>query len=704
MKPLGDAFIKMIKMIIAPIIFCTVVHGIASMQDMKKVGRVGLKALIYFEVLTTHRADRRPHRREHPAARRRHERRRQERSTPRAIQGFVAKSKEQGTLQFLMDIIPNTVVGAFASGEILQVLFFAILFAFGLQALGERGKALLNVIDQASYALFGVVGIIMKVAPIGAFGAMAFTIGKYGVVTLLSLAKLMVAFYVTCIIFVVFVLGFFAWLAGFNIFKFIRYIKEELLIVLGTSSSESVLPRMIAKMENLGCEKSVVGLVIPTGYSFNLDGTCIYLTMAALFLAQATGTRARVWPSSSALSASCCLTSKGAAGVTGSGFIVLAATLASVGTIPVAVDRAHPGRRPLHVGSARAHQPDRQRRRDRRGLEMGRRARCRAGCVRISTTRPRPRPIRPSRCWSRTRSRRRAAKARDHVNDREPDMTRALLRIAAILIAVLGLPGAGRSRGGAIGRSTLTIGTASPGGTYHAYGEGLARLLTRKLGLPVCMRETEGPVENLKLLETGEVQLAFVTLGIAQQGWNGTRRLDRRKAIPQRAGAVSDVRHAVPVHRDVRLRAFSRSPISPGKQVGIGPQGGTGGVYTPAGVQGDQDRRELRHRELDRSGRSAQRAQARRAGRGRGRSGARGHRAREEGQYSQSGSDAEPDGRPCAWRCRRSRRRSSRPAPIRRCGATIGPSACTISPSRAPICPTTLSMRSSMRCSTIPTR
>ena len=205
-----------------------------------------------------------------------------------------------------MDIIPNTVVGAFAQGEILQVLFFAILFAFGLQALGERGKALLSVIDQASHALFGVVGIIMKAAPIGAFGAMAFTIGKYGVATLLSLAKLMVAFYATCFIFVVVVLGCFAWLAGFNIFKFIRYIKEELLIVLGTSSSESVLPRMIAKMENLGCEKSVVGLVIPTGYSFNLDGTCIYLTMAALFLAQATNTELDRLRSSSASSASCC--------------------------------------------------------------------------------------------------------------------------------------------------------------------------------------------------------------------------------------------------------------------------------------------------------------------------------------------------------------------------------------------------------------
>jgi aerobic C4-dicarboxylate transport protein len=234
-----------------------------------------------------------------------------------------------------MDIIPNTVVGAFAQGEILQVLFFAVLFAFGLQMLGARGELLLGVIDQASHALFAVVGIIMKAAPLGAFGAMAFTIGKYGVATLVSLAHLMIAFYTTCIIFILFVLGAVAWLAGFNILKFIRYIKEELLIVLGTSSSESVLPRMIAKMENLGCEQSVVGLVIPTGYSFNLDGTCIYLTMAALFLAQATGTELS-FAQQLGIIAILLLTSKGAAGVTGSGFIVLAATLSSVGTIPVA--------------------------------------------------------------------------------------------------------------------------------------------------------------------------------------------------------------------------------------------------------------------------------------------------------------------------------------------------------------------------------
>lgn len=298
------------------------------------MGRVGLKALVYFEVVTTlaliiglaiantlqpgagMNVD---------AAT----------IDTRSIQGFVAKSKEQSTLQYLMDIIPNTVVGAFAQGEILQVLFFAILFAFGLQALGARGQALLGMIDQASHALFGVVGIIMKVAPLGAFGAMAFTIGKYGVGTLTSLAHLMISFYTTCLIFIVFVLGFFAMLGGANIFKFIRYVKEELLIVLGTSSSESVLPRMITKMENLGCEESVVGLVIPTGYSFNLDGTCIYLTMAALFLAQATNTDLSLAQQLGIIGI-LLLTSKGAAGVTGSGFIVLAATLASVGTIPVA--------------------------------------------------------------------------------------------------------------------------------------------------------------------------------------------------------------------------------------------------------------------------------------------------------------------------------------------------------------------------------
>jgi aerobic C4-dicarboxylate transport protein len=334
MKPLGDAFIKLIKMLIAPIIFCTVVHGIANMQDLKKVGRVGLKALVYFEVMTSLalivgltivnlwqpgagvNAD-------------------LSSIDTRSIQAYTTKAAHQGPFDFLLGIIPTTVVGAFAEGEILQVLFFAILFAFALSSLGERGRPVTNFIDIVSHVLFGIVGVIMKVAPVGAFGAMAFTIGKYGIGTLLSLGKLMVAFYVTCLVFIFGVLGTIAYFGGFNILKFIRYIKEELLIVLGTSSSESVLPRMMNKLENLGCNESVVGLVIPTGYSFNLDGTCIYLTMAAIFLAQATNTELTLWQQLGIIGI-LLLTSKGAAGVTGSGFIVLAATLASVGTIPVA--------------------------------------------------------------------------------------------------------------------------------------------------------------------------------------------------------------------------------------------------------------------------------------------------------------------------------------------------------------------------------
>lgn len=334
MKPLGDAFIKLIKMLIAPIIFFTVVHGIAGMEDMKKVGRVGLKALIYFEVLTTvalvlglvivnlwqpghgmnvdaNALD------------------------TKAIASYAAKAKEQGIVDFLLHVIPGTVVGAFAEGEILQVLFVAVLFAFGLHSLGDRGRPLLHLIDQASGVFFRIVAILMKAAPIGAFGAMAFTIGKYGVGTLLSLGELMAAFYATCLLFIFGVLGVVARLTGFSITRFISYIREELLIVLGTSSSESALPRLMAKLNKLGVEKSVVGLVVPTGYSFNLDGTCIYLTMAAIFLAQATNTDLTIWQELSIL-AVLLLTSKGAAGVTGSGFIVLAATLATVGHIPVA--------------------------------------------------------------------------------------------------------------------------------------------------------------------------------------------------------------------------------------------------------------------------------------------------------------------------------------------------------------------------------
>ncbi len=334
MKPLGDGFIKLIKMIIAPIIFVTVVHGIAAMSDMKKVGRVGLKALIYFEIVTTlalavglvvanlvqpgagMNID---------AAS----------IDTKEIANFVTQSKDQSTIQFVLDIIPKTLVGAFAEGNILQVLLIALLFAFGLQALGARGEPLLNIIEHVAQVLFKIVGYIMRLAPIGAFGAMAFTIGKYGLGSLKSLAWLMASFYLTCLLFIFGVLGLIARFYGFSILKFIRYIGDELLIVLGTSSSESVLPRMIDKMEKAGAEKSVVGLVIPTGYSFNLDGTCIYLTMAALFLAQATNTDLSIWQQLGILGV-LLLTSKGAAGVTGAGFITLAATLASIGTIPVA--------------------------------------------------------------------------------------------------------------------------------------------------------------------------------------------------------------------------------------------------------------------------------------------------------------------------------------------------------------------------------
>jgi aerobic C4-dicarboxylate transport protein len=334
MKPLGDAFIKLIKMIIAPIIFCTVVTGIAGMEDMKKVGRVGAKALLYFEVVSMlalaigllvvsvvqpgagMNAD-------------------VSKLDTKALETFTAKGHSHGTADFLINIIPNTVVDAFAKGEILQVLFFSILFGFALSMLGKRGKVAFNVIDEVAHVLFGVVGIIMKAAPIGAFGAMAFTIGKFGLGSLSKLGMLMGSFYLTCLLFVFIVLGAIAKLCGFSILKFLKYIKEELLIVLGTSSSESVLPRMMAKLENLGCSKSVVGLVIPTGYSFNLDGTSIYLTMAALFVAQATNTPLTL-PQTLTILGVLMLTSKGAAGVTGSGFITLAATFAAVPTIPVA--------------------------------------------------------------------------------------------------------------------------------------------------------------------------------------------------------------------------------------------------------------------------------------------------------------------------------------------------------------------------------
>lgn len=334
MKPLGDGFIKLIKMVIAPIIFCTVVVGIAGMEDMKKVGKTGGYAILYFEVVSSialvvglvivnvvqpgagMNVD--------PAT-----------LDTKAIAQYAAPGQMQSTTAFLLNIIPTSVVDAFAKGDMLQVLFFSVLFGYALHAFGERGKPVFVLIERLSHVLFGIVGVVMKVAPIGAFGAMAFTIGKHGVGSLAQLAQLMGAFYLTCLIFIFGVLGTIASVHGFNIWKFIKYIKEELFLVLGTSSSESALPRLMAKMENLGAQKSVVGLVVPTGYSFNLDGTSIYLTMAAVFIAQATNTPLDLTHQITLL-AILLLTSKGAAGVTGSGFIVLAATLSAVGTVPVA--------------------------------------------------------------------------------------------------------------------------------------------------------------------------------------------------------------------------------------------------------------------------------------------------------------------------------------------------------------------------------
>jgi len=334
MKPLGDGFIKLIKMIIAPVIFCTVVTGIAGMQDIKKIGRVGGKALLYFEVISTFALVIglfvaniiRPGDGFHANA---------ATLDTKSIAEFTAKAKNQSVVDFLMNIIPNTIGDAFTKGDILQVLLIAILFGFSLSLLGERGKPVTRLIEEISHAVFGVVNIVMKVAPIGAFGAMAFTIGKYGIASLVPMAKLMGSFYLTCGLFIFIVLGTVARLTGFSIGRFILYIKEELLIVLGTSSSESALPSLMTKLEKLGCSKSVVGLVVPTGYSFNLDGTNIYMTMAALFVAQATDTDLTLLQELTILGVAM-LSSKGASGITGAGFITLAATLAVVPTIPVA--------------------------------------------------------------------------------------------------------------------------------------------------------------------------------------------------------------------------------------------------------------------------------------------------------------------------------------------------------------------------------
>ena len=333
LKPLGDAFIRLIKMIIAPVIFCTVVSGIAGMESMKSVGKTGGIALLYFEIVSTialligllviNVAK--------PGVGMNIDAASLDTS---GISKYVESGASQSTLDFFMNIIPNTVVGAFAEGEILQVLLFAILFGFALHKLGDAGKPVLKFIDQISHVFFNIVNMIMKLAPIGAFGAMAFTIGKYGISSLAQLGQLILCFYVTCLLFIFIVLGTISRVCGFSILKMIRMIREELLIVLGTSSSESVLPRMLKKLEIAGCEKSVVGLVIPTGYSFNLDGTSIYLTMAAIFIAQATNTQLDIEHQITLLVV-LLISSKGAAGVTGSGFIVMAATLSAVGHIPV---------------------------------------------------------------------------------------------------------------------------------------------------------------------------------------------------------------------------------------------------------------------------------------------------------------------------------------------------------------------------------
>ena len=334
MQPLGDAFIKAVRMLIAPIIFCTVVSGIAHMADMAKVGRVAIKALIYFEVVTTFaliiglaavnlwqpgtgmNID--------PAS-----------INASVVEPYVKQTAVVGFVPFLMNMIPQTFVGAFAEGNILQVLFISVMCGFALIWLGERAKPVTDVIDVGGKMIFGMVRMVMWAAPLGAFGAIAFTIGKFGLGSLASLGRLLGGFYVTCIIFIVVVLGPISRLCGFSLWKLVRYIRDELLVCIATTSSETVLPRMLSKLEALGCEQSIVGLVIPTGYSFNLDGTCLYLATAAVFLAQATNTHLDL-AEQIGLLVILLVTSKGAAGIAGAAFVVLAATLAATGTIPVA--------------------------------------------------------------------------------------------------------------------------------------------------------------------------------------------------------------------------------------------------------------------------------------------------------------------------------------------------------------------------------
>ena len=334
LKPLGDVFINLVKMLISPIIFCTVVHGIASMGDLRKLGRIGGKTLLYFEVVSTFalliglvvvnvlkpgagfNID--------PAT-----------LDPDFARTYADKAHALTAADFFLNVIPRTFFGAFVSGDLLQVLLVAILVAFAIAGMGEQGQPVLRVIEYGSQVFFGVMKIAVKAAPIGAFGAMAFTIGSYGLGALNNLVALMASFYATAILFIVGVLGTIAWLSGFSIFRFVAYLKEELLLVLGTSSSETALPGMIEKMQRLGCAQSTVGLVIPTGYSFNLDGTNIYMTMAAVFLAQATNTPLDLQHQISLLVIAM-ITSKGASGVTGAGFVTLAATLAAVPSVPIA--------------------------------------------------------------------------------------------------------------------------------------------------------------------------------------------------------------------------------------------------------------------------------------------------------------------------------------------------------------------------------
>jgi aerobic C4-dicarboxylate transport protein len=333
MEPLGNAFIKAIRVLIAPIIFCTVVHGIAGMASMAKVGRVALKSLIYFEVLTTVALIVgllavnlfQPGAGMHVDL--------SQVDTSVAAQ-YTQQTQRQSATQFLLNIIPNTFVGAFSEGNVLQVLYVSVLCGFALSWMGETGKPLANLIEIAAQMFFRIVAIVMWAAPIGAFGAIAFTVGKFGTGSLVSLGKLLVSFYITCLIFIFAVLWPICHWSGVSLLRFIRYIREELLIVIAATSSETVLPRMIAKLEALGAEESVVGLVIPTGYSFNLDGTCLYLATAAIFLAQATDTPLGIGQQLGLLGV-LLLASKGAAGVAGAAFVVLAATLATTGTIPV---------------------------------------------------------------------------------------------------------------------------------------------------------------------------------------------------------------------------------------------------------------------------------------------------------------------------------------------------------------------------------